>query len=1023
MNITKLFVSNGTPYAAYLTDNDESYPVLLEALGNEVILPALIASGWKLTALPLTLNKNGIDLMSLPKEEWSTELESKYGQDMYDMLGTPMPMDDRRKLLYHGTTSQTFPEMPSYKINTREEFYAYLDSIKDGVPDSDYLPLNCIVHPNARLSIDEYIKGDKYSAIIDFRRKLSYTRYTRLCRFLQKHGMPEKFTDNDFLKAYMQWGVDGLQFSYKGTPGISSVPNRHDYNLEWSSVTNMMEPVEIHTYATRIVYAICVRTQSSMTVIPPKGYTEDQLFDNEHLPKYDFEIPNPKCHFHLSADEDAMFRTLPLGGALVVKRKVVHPGHQWECACEHAIGHIIAKFENFKFGDALTAPGISISTPSGSPMPTSLIGDDDAVRTSGFAMAISQMIADRRKTNTNSSLYKALRVNGYSEYSALMYFINTNKYYDAENPAMLTGGDDGESFPVLTADMVKTYLSAKMDPDHYDEIIAGMPVYVTGNSSRSEVISMVCDTLDGVLDGSTNNARLDKAYEEESRVNAMLYYHSLRAVTLCTDTTIDDIYNQLKHWEPGTPVVVKFDGGQITMNGAKFDMVQREYDNQVRIIRYEHVNKAPYFVWVEGAIKEFGDRSRDKHIGFFGTVLEVGKKPATAALAAFADFYASKVMEDLEPLRLSDPVKYERIAYSYLHTPGVSTMAPEALDDTPYGADVRRKGVAQFSAAVMLMQAIRQGTFRLNTPKNRNTLVYLNEHPVLQDLVEKAKKCMVNNGKYLYSDCKSFADKLIDDSPFPLAPFFYTVNAVVSPDQVHPRKNCTVGVFDPVCCYNYSTFAELYANDERKSLLPGPRDTVFYRKAEFRSDDGSRDLLTATLDRDGVTTNLPAYYDTVLSLAKAWKEEGSTTKLAGFSGSWDMPNIEPIDGFEPITDNSGMPCFKPGGWGSYSLEFVQDSVYIEEVVRDVHPFTGVSCDEYAAGVSTFEPPAVVGHSGMLMLQGNSIYASIYGQSGDLTELNASDIANLDPSVYPVKHLYGARYVFRTVDGKLYYVEV
>lgn len=1020
MDITMLYTRAGKVMAAQLTDGNESYPVLIDALGNDVILPQLIESGWHLTSLPLTLNKNGVDLMSLPKSEWTTDLESRYGQDMYDMLGTPMPMEERRKLIHHVQTSSSFKE-GEYKITTREQFITYLDSIKDGVPDEDYMPLNFIVHPNARFSIDEYLKNHTYANIINSRRKLSYTRYKRLCGFLKQHGMPAKFNDVDFLRAYLQWGVDGVQFSYKGNPEVGKVYNKFDYVLKWSDAAQIMEPVEINTYTTRQVFTIVVRTETGMRVIPPVGYTEDQLFNGEQLPIYDYEVPNPRCHFKLTMDEDANVRSLIPGEATVVKRKVVHPYNQWLCACEHPIGEIIASYDTFRFGQALKAPGISISTPSGSPMPTSLIGDEESIRVSGFTMSVSQLIADKRRIKTDASLYKALRINGYSDYSALMYFITTNGYYDASRPAMLTGSDGNEYPIILNSSMVDVYLKARNNPEHYDEIIETMPVSVYSDDlSRDELVSMVADMFSGVLDGAINNARMDEAFKQESAIKAETYYSTLRAITMCTSTSIEDIYAQVKNWEAGKPLVINFDGGHITMDGSKFDMVQREYENQVRIIRYEHVMKAPYFVWVDGIVKEFGDRSRDGHIGFYGTVLEAGKKATQAAMAAFADIYADTVMAELAPLKLTDPIKYERMAYTFLHVPGERVLAEEALADTPMGRGLRRLGVAQFFAASSLMQAIKQGMFRMSTPANKGKVYYVSDFEGLQEIVDSCRKCLVANGSLLYCDNQSFCDHVIDDAAFSIAQFYYTVNATITPEAVHPRINYKILVYDPAPCYLFSAHVNLFESGSVRAL-PCKRDQVFYAKAEMRGDDGSHDLLYATL-KGRLQSSFREYMSRCYSVAMEWKKAGSTTRLGGFTPVSSLPEVEPIDSFETVSGQVGLPCFNPGGWDSYFTEYSPDSISVQQTQRDVHFFTGVTCEEYAAGVSDFEPPAIVGHRGIITVQGDTILTTVFGEN-NMREINASDVATLDQKLYPVKHLYGSRYVFRTVDGRLYYVEV
>ena len=119
MDIKRLLTRGGQPFAAEIVDGTETYMAFLEALGNDVILPELIKSGWKLTALPLSLSKNGTALMDLPRMEYSPSIQEE--QDMYDMIGTEMPLEERKKLLSTEEVKTVSMATGSYTIQTREE--------------------------------------------------------------------------------------------------------------------------------------------------------------------------------------------------------------------------------------------------------------------------------------------------------------------------------------------------------------------------------------------------------------------------------------------------------------------------------------------------------------------------------------------------------------------------------------------------------------------------------------------------------------------------------------------------------------------------------------------------------------------------------------------------------------------------------------------------------------------------------------------------------------------------------------
>ena len=120
MDVKRLLTRGGKPFAAEIVDGTENYMVFLEALGNSVILPELIKSGWNLTALPLSLSKNGTALMDLPKMEYSPSVTEE--QDMYDMLGTEMPLEERKMFLSTDYVPTVKKAAGTYTIQTPDDF-------------------------------------------------------------------------------------------------------------------------------------------------------------------------------------------------------------------------------------------------------------------------------------------------------------------------------------------------------------------------------------------------------------------------------------------------------------------------------------------------------------------------------------------------------------------------------------------------------------------------------------------------------------------------------------------------------------------------------------------------------------------------------------------------------------------------------------------------------------------------------------------------------------------------------------
>lgn len=1031
MDITKLYTKpDGTVTAAQLSDGSESYPVLIEALGNTVYLPELLKSGWQLDALPLKLSKNGMPLENLPKAVWTPSMEAQYGQDMYDTLGTEMPVEERKKYLFKGGQTNNFPVLTRYAYNTREEFLAYLDSIKDNVPDEDYLPLNCLVAPHARFSLDEFVssKNRVYTQIIAARRRLSYVRYTKLCAYLLKHGMPEQYNAQEFLKAYLQWGVDGVQFAYTGAPSIeSSILTMGAYGQEAGYSEQVLMP------NTEQVYALLVKTNEGYDVMCPPGIQKNELWHGGQITPYDAfrDREQVATHmFEITSMESERAAALKPGQAIAIRRRVRRPSYKWEVnpVGSSSVDIIRISFNHFEFGQALTTHGFSFVTSANTPMPADYIGHPDKAADSGFAMAIANSIVDRRKKPSNRTAFAALQECGFSLVSSLAYFCTRYSIGVPGKPSAISDDSDGlsekEYIPGFSENTFVTLAKALANPDDYDDIVADLPISeVYGETTLDDAQQTAIETLRGIVDGVTNDPDLTAAIADEDRVKPDMYYDMFRAITSCTSTTTKDIHAQVKNWTPGKPVVVNAGGVSLSAQGYMLQAIEHAYKNFKCSVRLYQARNAFFYIWVDGAIRELGDPDRGNHIGFYATVIDMRKQKAIEARNAFALKYADMVVESLETMKMADPVRWNTTMDTFLGNP----MASAPIDFSKSTRMSRTTGIAEYVGATMLCQAIKQGMCRVPLPTGEVTLK-MSEHEELRAYVDYCKaKCIMNmDRRAFYCDCQTFCDNIVSLVPGDDTCYFYPVNAIVTPNKVLPRPGLAVPEFDGVFSWNYTTFCSIFENAGTPEKMPHPSQRAFFALNELQSRDETNDLLYALLTGHitGKQSYLRQYYKQALDVTGEWRTNNPDTHLNGLTGPWtavwNMEGVTPISTGQQEPPNNGRPCWKPYN----ELKVLKASkVSVEEAVQYIKPYRGLTADEYAAGVMDIQLPQRAGKFGFLTVEGNFIGVYSNDKNVEPLSINAGDVAYLDPTKYPVAHIYGNRWVIRVADGTLYSVEV
>ena len=1024
MDIVKLYTNpNGTLKAAHITDGAESYPVLIEALGSTTLLPELIKSGWQLQDLPLKLVKNGMPMESLPKAEWTPAMEQQYGQDMYDMLGTPMTVEERRKFLYHGATVTAFSSMDSYRYNTREEFIQYLKSIKSGVADEDYLPLNCIVAPSARFTIAEFCDKEcqEYRTLIAFRRNFNFARYTQLVKFLQKHGMPETFNNQDFLKAYHQWGVDGVQFATVGEPTLAKVhivEGGYGGNGEVASVGLLPAMKQVYVLVKKPV-------GGGLDVLCPPGIKPNDLYSSDQIKPYNSfnDAEEQRLHrFDMNAFERQQMNRLQPGQAMAMRRQVRSPSFRLEM---HVSGSSICDtihitYKSIKFGSVITTAGFSFRNSANEVMPVDYIGNPFETRRAAYLMAIAKDIVRRRKKQSNRSAYSALQECGFSMLPALNYMASTTGYgIPRENPQ---ADDDGNISPVMSRDTLVEYVRAKANPDQEQDILDSLTLEETFGVEMEVARASVIEMLDSFIDGSAGDADLGEAIAYEDSITADKYYESFRAIIDCSGLTADQLFDQVKQWVPGNPIMLELpDGTKVKLDGEVETEVETAYEKLKKSVRLNQVTDSVYYVWVDGAIKALGDPDFNKHSGVFCTVLSMKSNKCQDVRREFSYYYVKRVMEELEPLKAQNYMRWNELMHCYLGVPSV-------VGKIDYGQIpmVRMNtGMAQIVAATMMMQMLMRGIARIPLPTGAK-IISAADAPDLAKSIDSIRKYVVNTNGSFFCDCQSFCDYVTSAEPGQLQYWLYPVNAIITPDKVLPRPGFKITEYDGVFSYNYSTFLNIYTEAGTTEKLPPVAHRQFYTTNEIGRRSIENDLIYALISGQvtGYKSYMQQYYREALSVANAWRDSSTTEHLDAVSGPWEAAwSVSGVHGIssgraEPLKE--GLPCFRP----SNAQKMLEPEKHVVEEVPDaIKPYDGILADEYRNGVQEITSLPRRGRAGFLLVDGDFISVCPLDTSLPTRVINPADIATLNPMDYPVEHIYGGRWLFRDVHGSMFYVEV
>lgn len=603
MDIKRLLTRGGQVFAAEIVDGTEEYKVFIDAIGNTVILPALIADGWKLASLPLNLQKNGIALEDFPKMEYSPTPQEEL--EMYDLMGTPMPMEERRAYISRDVAKTIDIAQGDYTITTREEFLAYLKGASSAKLPTDFLPINYFVHPAARFTLEEFNNPEnrEYVCILEQRRHLTLQQFDNLRAWAISNGLRKDFTALELVSFYFQWGICGL-------------------NL------NLLSRKTVECFSRRDMGLTCTSMDVSLNGATMRAtYTYDfgllDRFQNEYRKPgtENYQLMDSKAAVHisqtLSDDEAAVVRIRLPKGELVEEWSTLET--------------------NISFNERFLNIGETTYTslcPAGNfgsihpkfwnPSAAAEMNEDMYLR------AIAEEFIERRRVKASVSSYKALCESGCSPLAALIYM------RDRLNLLSVGPLDTDEDAVVIETQDIKDFLFGEEIP--------------------LEKQTMLEDMMNGVI----NIDRVAKGLESDANQTTDRLYSQLYCIHHVMGVPVKDIYLAIRDFDGKTPV--KFSNGtiSITLNSKPIDAALTGYNEDKQNYRLAQVKNATNYLWVSSVARELGPEDATRHVAICGYTATQSAR-TEAIIAQLEEVYRNKTQANVVDPGLRDAYdKYSR---------------------------------------------------------------------------------------------------------------------------------------------------------------------------------------------------------------------------------------------------------------------------------------------------------------------------------------------------------------------------
>lgn len=586
MEIRKRLMTNGAKEvnAVLIHDEGEEYPVFLESLHNTIIFPTLIESKYTLESLPYGFVKNGVSMDDLPVE--ACNLDPVQEELMYNSIGVKLPYEEIKKHLV-ASTSTGLPTPPTaYTIFTREDLLKYLDATALASLEDDFMPLNYFVAPDARFSVNEYRDPANlhYIKLINNRRDMSLSKFTKLVNALLKINLPANYTVMDVLDAYFAWGIDGLDMAI-----INKRRESRPFRL--TTNRNMHAPMINKTFGF---------IDGAQNLLTPK---------NQRDVAWRLSVKDPQYPSAVTAG-------MQMNDTALVEYSV---GTKQEVTILEGAAFNVQYSDEIMVMLLQSYPSLRVQSPISIgeylDLKLALPNNKEALYEHCTIDALAHMLYDYRKPSVRVSSYDALKIAGCNPRTVLDYIVT--KYDMSKDQNMLNEDAAPQIFD--------------FDIDNY---LAGNQI--------SEDVKMF---LDDVVSGVFNIDEVGQGKQAEASVNTTAVYREIYALHNVMGISLQEIYEKFKTITPEMKSLTFSDGEvQHTMDvspliystvGYKHDLMRYDLDN---------ARDCTFFTYVTLVAKEVGDERADRHVGMEFYMVSKRHAAVKEVLSELAQKYENKVM-------------------------------------------------------------------------------------------------------------------------------------------------------------------------------------------------------------------------------------------------------------------------------------------------------------------------------------------------------------------------------------------
>ena len=578
--------------AVLIYDEGEEYPVFLESLHNTVIFPTLLESGYKLTSLPYGFVKNGVSLEDLPEENY--QVDGVQLELMYNSIGVKLPYDEIKGHVDVKDAVGVPTPPTAYRINTREEFIEYLESLKVVQSVDDFQPINYFVSPNARLTVEEFFdpKFAEYVNLMNNRRTMSLTKFRKLVTWLGNFGLSPNARPLDVIDAYFAWGFDGVN--------LTVMAKRREQRLEKLLPQSGANPIAYK------------RNTLGFADRAGNLYTPPELADVIWKPRMG------KASF-----EEAI-NSIPMGEVALVACEAAAKQEVTVCECTSNLTCTYSV-------DVLRVsrwshPTIRVESPIGKnqtlDINLAMPGNADKLMNDCLLYSLARDIYTRRKVNIKVSSFDVLTSVGCNPETALNYIARNSGYYVANDSGTTRPSemDEDDNPPRITHRVIT-------------EFLAGITIGDKESAYLKDIIDgNIC--IDGVNQGKLSDAS----------ANIDNTYNFLYAINHVFGIDIDTIYEKVKTITiETTNIEFEHKGLVARLYTTPIDGAFKGYERDFKRYLKKRGQESTFFFYVDKVAKEVGDERSDRHVGVEFLMATTQKPAVRDVINELVRMYKDKV--------------------------------------------------------------------------------------------------------------------------------------------------------------------------------------------------------------------------------------------------------------------------------------------------------------------------------------------------------------------------------------------